>query len=87
MANWREKITAAEAYTLDPFIECTLSDAELDAEFDDGYGLSEGKSFWAWGERFVYFAVTYDGAESVGFVPRNPTKPDVQLGPIHWGGE
>ncbi len=50
----------------------TLSDEELLAKFDGGYGGSEGKPFTAWTENFVYFPVVYDGSEWVESVPRNP---------------
>jgi len=57
-------------------------DFNLDREFDFGYGGVEGEPFTAWGPRYVYFPVCYDGAESVGFAPRNPC--DEATG--HWGG-
>ncbi len=51
---------------------CTLADAELDEEFDSGYGSPEGKPFTAWTATRVYFPVCYDGAESVASAPREP---------------
>jgi hypothetical protein len=66
--TWRKKI----AEFGDTIIACTLSDEELDAEFDDGFGCPEGMPFTAWSERYVYFPVCYDGAERVGRAPRNP---------------
>ena len=50
----------------------TLSEEELNREFYDGFGLIEGSEFTAWGEKYVYFPVVYDGAEKVGSAPRNP---------------
>ncbi len=73
MDTWREMIEGERSDQKDgPLIACTLSDEELDREFDSGYGIEEGKPFTAWSERRVYFPVCYDGAESVGSAPRNP---------------
>ena len=61
----------------------TLTEDELNREFDDGYGGSEGEPFTAWGEKYVYFPVVYDGSEWVGFAPRNPCDEKCS----HVGGE
>jgi len=58
----------------DEIIACTLSAEEMKNEFYAGYGMPEGKPFNAWSEKYVYFPVCYDGAESVGRAPRNPCK-------------
>ena len=50
----------------------TLSPEELSKKFDTGYGLNEGEPFTAWGDKYVYFPICYDGAEWVGWAPRNP---------------
>ena len=42
------------------------------AKFDGSFGCPEGCHFTAWGERYVYFPVTYDGSEWIEAVPRNP---------------
>lgn len=63
-------------------VACTLTDAELDVEFDSGYGGTEGKPFTLWTKRYVYFPVCYDGAESVGFASRDPDGKPTE----HWGG-
>lgn len=52
--------------------ECTLTYAELQEEFDNGFGAVEGKPFTAWTEKTVYFPICYDGAEWVGSVSRHP---------------
>lgn len=52
-------------------IACTLTDEEMNIDFDDGYGGTEGMVFTAWSEKYVYFPVCYDGAEWVGRAPRN----------------
>ena len=70
METWRQLIDDARGD--DVIIACTLSDEELDIEFDAGFGGPEGKPFTAWSENYVYFPVVYDGAESVSCAPRNP---------------
>ncbi len=81
--TWRSALKVATDQTKDPFTDCTLSDEELDKEFDSGYGGSEGKDFTAWGETYVYFPVVYDGAEWVGWSLRNPCDTSTK----HQGGE
>ena len=61
----------------------TLTDAELDVMFNNGYGGSEGKPFTLWTHNRVYFPVVYDGAEWVGSAPRNPCEEATG----HMGGE
>lgn len=51
---------------------CTMTDAELSALFDAGFGSAEGKPFTLWTKRRVYFPVEYDGSETVRSVARNP---------------
>jgi len=74
MANWKEILQEEFNVRGDDFtkMQTTLTDAELIEEFNDGYGGSKGAYFTAWGEKFVYFPVVYDGAEWVGSAPRNP---------------
>lgn len=61
----------------------TLTEDGLNREFDDGFGGSEGEPFTAWGEKYVYFPVVYDGAEWVGSAPINPCDEKCS----HVGGE
>ena len=56
----------------DKIIACTLTDKELNEEFDSGFGNPEGRDFTAWSENYVYFPIVYDGAEWVGRAPRHP---------------
>lgn len=72
--TWRKLITEAAESVGDTgaLVACTLTEAELDVEFDDGFGMPEGKPFTAWTETRVYFPVCYDGAETVSSAPRNP---------------
>jgi hypothetical protein len=62
---------------------CTLSDEGLDVVFWHGFGHSEGAPFTLWTARRVYFPVVYDGAESVGSAPRDPSDEACD----HVGGE
>ncbi len=72
--NWKALIESAmrEASDPGPIISCTLTEAEANVVFYDGFGTSEGKPFTAWTESRVYFPVVYDGSEWVSSVPRNP---------------
>lgn len=63
-------------------VKTTLSEHELDREFDPGFGSTHGIPFTLWTKKRVYFPVCYDGSESVGSVPRNPC--DVKT--FHVGG-
>jgi hypothetical protein len=69
--------------TLDCVIQnCTIDFEQLTTMFDSGYGGYEGVPFTAWGEKYVYFPIGYDGAESIGHAPRNPCDESMQ----HQGG-
>ena len=69
--TWREQIALTAGK--DEIDLCTLSEEELDVEFDNGYGRENGKPFYAWSEEYVYFHAHYDGSEWCGSVPRNPS--------------
>jgi len=71
MATWRELIGRA-LHDGDVLISNTLSEEEMDREFDSDYGAEEGLPFTAWSKDWVYFPVGYDGSERVRSVPRNP---------------
>jgi len=60
----------------------TLTDAELNEKFYDGYGGIEGKAFTLWTKNRVYFPVCYDGAEWAKSCPRNPCNEKME----HQGG-
>lgn len=83
--SWKEMLIDAFEQTGDDFnnLKTTLSEEELEVKFDSGYGGSEGKAFTAWGDKFVYFPVVYDGSEWVGYAPRNICNIKTQ----HQGGE
>ena len=73
--TWRNLITdemKERGESWEDVVACTLTDEELDAEFDDGLGLIEGKSFTLWTKKRVYFPWAYDGSEYCGSAPRDP---------------
>lgn len=75
METWRELITnefecAGESW--EDVVACTLSEAELDVEFNEGWGEAEGKPFTLWTKKRVYFPTEYDGSEDVASVSRDP---------------
>lgn len=73
VTTWRQEIKECAAG--DVIISCTLTDAELDAPFEVGFGGMTGAGalqFTAWSEAFVYFPACYDGRVWVARVPRNP---------------
>ena len=51
--------------------------------FDREFDGVEGCSFTAWGGKYVYFPATYDGAEWIECVPRNPCL----IATAHIGGQ
>jgi hypothetical protein len=61
---------------------CTLTEEQLKVVFNNDYGGTEGAAFTAWGEKWVYFPIEYDGSEWVGHAPRNPC--DIAM--AHQGG-
>jgi hypothetical protein len=73
--TWRKILVDAMEETNESFADIessTLTEAELDTEFDNGYGLSEGAPFTVWTKNHVYFPAVYDGAEWAASVSRNP---------------
>lgn len=86
MTTWRKEIGEEMEHqneTWGDVVGTTLTDEEMDQEFDDGFGGAEGVGFTLWTEKRVYFPVVYDGSEWVGSVPRNPCDEETQ----HQGGE
>ena len=74
-ATWRELIAEAmeeSGETWSDVVSSTLTEQELDVEFDSGFGAAEGKPFTLWTEKRVYFPTEYDGAEGCRSVARNP---------------
>ena len=84
MASWYEMLMEAMQENGDDFDSrtCTINEDGLKVEFDDDFGETEGQPFTAWGEKWVYFPICYDGAEWVGSAPRNPC----EIAMKHQGG-
>jgi len=73
--TWRKELEGALAGYGETFADIeaiTLTDADLDVRFNDGYGAAEGKPFTAWTKKRVYSPTQYDGAEAVASVSRHP---------------
>ena len=73
--NWREMIALemkSHGETWEDTADSTLTDEQLDKEFDSGYGGAEGDPFTVWTATRVYFPICYDGVEWCGWVSRNP---------------
>jgi hypothetical protein len=77
MATWRELIAkemnrAGETWA--DVVSMTLSQPELDSEFDDGIGSDPptGISFALWTHGRVYFPVKAEWGECVGSASRHP---------------
>jgi hypothetical protein len=84
--TWRKLIMDEMSMNYDSWdniVSNTLSDKEVDREFDDGYGCSRGTAFTVWTHDRVYFPVVYDGAEWCSSVARNPNG----VATRHVGGE
>lgn len=82
MNTWRKLIVDAGC---DKILACTLTENELDKEFENNSGCQNGKAFTAWDALYVYFPVVYDGAEWVGRAPRDPATLFIATG--HVGGQ
>ena len=75
MSTWKALITEElqlQGESWDDIVSITLTEDELNKEFDDSFGIAEGKPFTAWTARRVYFPVCYDGSEWVESVSRDP---------------
>jgi len=75
MDNWKNMIKremADHGEDFDDTVSCTITENELLQKFDDGFGSVEGVPFTLWTAKRVYFPASYDGAEWVASVSRNP---------------
>ena len=70
MATWRKALD--EIRGDEELIACTMTEEQLDTEFDPGWGGTEGCAFQAWTKTRVFFPLCYDGSEWVGEADRNP---------------
>lgn len=84
LTTWRKRLEIIMAMYKDSFDnceQCTLTEDELDVEFEDDYGLTEGQPFTVWTKTRIYFPACYDGAEWVSSVSRHPdSKPTLHIG-------
>jgi hypothetical protein len=78
-----EDVMAGHGESWAEVVACTLSERELDDEFDPSYGHVRGRPFGVWTVARVYFPVSYDGAEYVASVPRDPSGPIRHIGGGH----
>lgn len=76
LTTWRTLLELALSRTGDKFKDLTisLSDEELDREFDSSFGAQEGQDFTAYSKDWVYFNYEYDGSDFIINVPRNPER-------------
>ena len=75
LTTWKRILThamAANKETMADIVDSTLTEKQLDEQFDSGYGCAEGCEFTVWTMDYVYFPACYDGAEWVASVARNP---------------
>lgn len=75
MNSWKtllEEEMEIRGDTMLDVVSTTLTEADMEEEFDDGYGIICGKPFTVWTATTVYFPLCYDGAERVGSASRNP---------------
>ena len=73
--TWRKELTSVMSLngeSLDDIVANTMTDEDMDLEFDSVFGGTEGCEFTVWTENRVYFPICYDGAEWAGSVSRNP---------------
>lgn len=73
--TWRRLISRVlenNGETWEDVEHSTLTEAEYDEKFDNGYGGTEGCPFTVWTKNRVYFPAQYDGSEWCDSVPRNP---------------
>lgn len=80
--SWGEMLAQEVEKAGDTIVASTLTRSQAGAQFNSSWGTPEGCEFTAWGEKYVYFPATYDGAEWVAKVPRNPCDEPTQ----HVGG-
>jgi len=72
--SWREMILD-RSEKLEEAVVCStppMDHINMTRVFHVGYGGTSGTPFVAFTENFVLFPIEYDGAEWVGWAPRNP---------------
>ena len=63
-------------------IQCSVDELPK-RQFNEGYGAPMGEPFIAFGPRYVYIKVQYDGAEWIEPIPRHP---EFVKKPLPWPG-
>ena len=67
--------------SLSDIVSSTISEDEMNREFNNSYGIVKGISFTVWTANRVYFPADYDGSEWCASVSRNPDgKPTAHIG-------
>jgi hypothetical protein len=71
--TWRKKIQEEMNINGDSFDNLigSIFDDDIDDEFEDGYGGTQGCEFQLWTTNYVYFPICYDGSEWVGSANRH----------------
>lgn len=75
MTTWKKQLKyelEENGEDFDCIISSTLTEEQMNVEFDGGYGAVEGEPFTVWTNDYVYFPCSYDGSEWVGSASRNP---------------
>jgi hypothetical protein len=74
-STWKKMIQEemrSHKESLEDIVSNTMTEEEMNAEFNSGYGGEEGIPFTVWTKKRVYFPICYDGAEWVGSASRKP---------------
>lgn len=77
MTTWRKELTRTMESTKETLKDIkvnTMTEEEMDVEFDRGFGGTNGIPFTIWTKNYVYFPAKYDGSEWVACIKRNPGK-------------
>lgn len=82
--TWKEQIKEEMKFygeSLSDIVSSTISEDEMNREFNNSYGIVKGISFTVWTANRVYFPADYDGSEWCASVSRNPDgKPTAHIG-------
>ena len=82
--TWKEQIKGEMKFygeSLSDIVSSTISEDEMNREFNNSYGIVKGISFTVWTANRVYFPADYDGSEWCASVSRNPDgKPTAHIG-------
>ena len=82
--TWKEQIEGEMGFygeSLPDIVSSTISEDEMNREFNNSYGIVKGISFTVWTANRVYFPADYDGSEWCASVSRNPDgKPTAHIG-------